>query len=147
LYRRPIGPRNGAVRRREDQGESDQGSTLEHGARLFEQRGERKRPGTVEGRIDMPSVPEHAARMSMVQIRNVPDDIHEKLKVRAAKLKMSMSDYVLMELQRALETPTLEDFLERLASGPKSPPLSSPAAEAVRDEREARTRQLVERRR
>ncbi|MBK8257962.1 MAG: hypothetical protein IPK82_35520 [Polyangiaceae bacterium] len=80
---------------------------------------------------------EHVSHMpAMVQIRNVPDDVHEALKVRAAKLKLSMSDYVLAELRRALETPTPAEFLEKLAKGPKSAPLNPSAAAIIRENRE-----------
>ncbi len=33
-----------------------------------------------------------------IQIRNVPDDVHHTLRVRAAEADMSLSDYVLEEL-------------------------------------------------
>jgi plasmid stability protein len=44
----------------------------------------------------------------MVQIRHVPDDVHRRLKARAAVAGMSLSDYLLAEVRRALERPTLE---------------------------------------
>jgi len=34
----------------------------------------------------------------MIQIRNVPDDLHRELKMRAAAAGMSMSDYIKREL-------------------------------------------------
>jgi len=51
----------------------------------------------------------------MIQIRNVPDDLHRKLKVRAAELGMTLSDYLLEEAQRAAERPTVREMLERLS--------------------------------
>lgn len=51
----------------------------------------------------------------MIQIRNVPDDLHRKLKVRAAELGMTLSDYLLSEAQQAAEKPTLQEMLARLA--------------------------------
>ena len=50
----------------------------------------------------------------MIQIRNVPDHLHRTLKVRAAKAGMSLSDYLLDEVRRVAERPTLEEMLERL---------------------------------
>jgi plasmid stability protein len=41
---------------------------------------------------------------TMVQIRNVPADSHRRLKVRAAMEGMSMSDYIMRELTKALES-------------------------------------------
>ena len=53
--------------------------------------------------------------MPMVQVRNVPDDLHRELKARAALAGMSMSDYLLQELRRSLERPTRKELLRRLA--------------------------------
>lgn len=73
----------------------------------------------------------------MVQIRNVPDLMHRKLKARAALAGMSLSDYLLAELRRSLERPTREEILERLAR--RAPVKLRPSpAEAVRAEREGR---------
>ena len=43
----------------------------------------------------------------MIQIRNVPDALHRRLKARAAEAGMSLSDYLLAELRRSAERPTL----------------------------------------
>jgi plasmid stability protein len=50
----------------------------------------------------------------MIQIRNVPDDLHRKLKVRAAQKGMSLSDYLLAEVERIAEVPTLEELTARI---------------------------------
>lgn len=42
---------------------------------------------------------------TMVQLRNVPDDIDRTLKARAAGEGLTMSDYVLREVRKALEPP------------------------------------------
>ncbi len=55
-------------------------------------------------------------RMSkMLQVRNVPDDLHRTLKVRAAENGMTLSDYVLGELEAIADKPTLAELLDRLA--------------------------------
>ena len=51
----------------------------------------------------------------MIQIRNVPDDLRRKLKARAALGGMSMSDYALRILRVALERPTRQELLARIA--------------------------------
>src|SRR6059058_5966376 len=57
----------------------------------------------------------HARSMSkMIQIRNVPDDLHRTLKARAATEGMSLSDYLLRELRQLTAQPTPAEFLERL---------------------------------
>ena len=50
----------------------------------------------------------------MIQIRNVPEDLHRALKGRAARLGMSLSDYLLSEMEMVAEKPTLAELLERL---------------------------------
>jgi plasmid stability protein len=71
----------------------------------------------------------------MVQIRNVPPDVHRKLKSRAALAGLSLSDYLLLELQRGLDRPTRQELLERLSRRTAVTPRRSPAF-MVRRERE-----------
>ncbi len=79
----------------------------------------------------------HADRMSrMVQIRNVPDSLHRKLKVRAAHVGQTLSDYLLAELERLAARPTRDEMLARL-HGRKRVTLKTPAAVVIRDERES----------
>jgi plasmid stability protein len=73
----------------------------------------------------------------MVQIRNVPDELHRKLKSRAALAGMSISDYLLREMQRSLDRPTPEELLERLRSLERVD-LGESVAAAVAAEREGR---------
>ena len=54
----------------------------------------------------------------MVQIRNVPPEFHRRLKARAATEGMSMSDYILREVAKALERPTRAEVLARLGTRP-----------------------------
>lgn len=72
----------------------------------------------------------------MVQIRNVPAELHRRLKARAAIEGLSMSDYVLREVRKALERPTRQEILERLAAGPRRR-LRRTAADVVRAGRDA----------
>ena len=71
----------------------------------------------------------------MVQIRNVPEDLHRRLKSRAALAGMSLSDFLLNEIRQAAERPTVDELRARLQS--RSPArLSVTPAEAVRAERD-----------
>ncbi len=74
---------------------------------------------------------------TLVQIRNVPRELHRRLKARAAMAGMSMSEYALRELRKALERPTREEILERLASRPVRR-LRRSAADVIRAERDSR---------
>lgn len=73
----------------------------------------------------------------MIQLRHVPDDLHRKLKSRAALAGLSLSDYLLNEARRIAERPTLEELKLRLA-GRSSVNLTESVAQAVRDERDHR---------
>jgi plasmid stability protein len=64
----------------------------------------------------------------MVQIRNVPDDLHRTLKIRAAELGMSLSDYLLSELRAIAQQPTLEQLVERVRKLPPVELDEEPAA-------------------
>lgn len=71
----------------------------------------------------------------MIQIRNVPEALHRKLKARAALNGQALSDYLLGELKRSAERPTLEELEERLKERSVVRPKVS-SADAVRRERE-----------
>jgi antitoxin FitA len=45
----------------------------------------------------------------MIQIRNVPDEVHRTLKVRAAAEGLSLSDYIKRDLEDLAKQATLED--------------------------------------
>ena len=79
----------------------------------------------------------HAVRMSkMVQIRNVPETLHRKLKARAALAGQSLSDYLLTEIGRVAALPTRDEMLARL-HGRTRVRLKTPAAVVIREERES----------
>jgi plasmid stability protein len=72
---------------------------------------------------------------AMIQIRNVPDALHRRLKARAALAGMSLSDYLLGELRFAAERPTLDELRARLERRAETNPSVAPA-QAVRAERD-----------
>jgi antitoxin FitA len=49
----------------------------------------------------------------MIQVRNVPDDVHKALKVRAAEEGISLSDYVKRDLEELALQATIEEIGER----------------------------------
>ena len=73
----------------------------------------------------------------VIHIRNVPSDLHRKLKARAALEGMSLSDYLLRELRHILDRPTLDEMQKRLSNRQPVRPRPAPAA-AVRAERKRR---------
>jgi antitoxin FitA len=74
---------------------------------------------------------------TMVQIRNVPAEFHRRLKARAAMEGMSMSDYILREVGKALERPTRDEVLARLRARSVRHLETSPA-DVIRAERDSR---------
>jgi plasmid stability protein len=73
----------------------------------------------------------------IIQIRNVPDSLHRRLKARAALAGISLSDYLLTELRQLGDRPTLEEIHDRLSRLPAVHTRVS-AADAVRAERDRR---------
>lgn len=72
--------------------------------------------------------------MSTLQVRDVPDDVRQTLKVRAASAGQSLSEYVLGELSRLARQPTLDELSARIRlRGPAEP--ETRAAEVLRAER------------
>ena len=74
---------------------------------------------------------------TMIQIRSVPEEFHRRLKARAALEGLSMSEFVLREVRKALDRPTRQDILDRLRAQPVRR-IRPHAADIVRAERDAR---------
>jgi antitoxin FitA len=82
----------------------------------------------------------------MIQIRHVPEDVHARLKARAAAAGMSLSDYLLRELTFLASRPTWQEIFDEIdREGPVATGIDW--AEAVREGREERERELEERER
>ena len=73
----------------------------------------------------------------MIQIRNVPDDVHSTLKSRAAREGMSLSDYIKRQLEQVAKLPSMAEWLERTR---KRKPISGKlnSAELIRELRDGR---------
>ncbi|MEI4271599.1 hypothetical protein TEK04_07665 [Klenkia sp. LSe6-5] len=52
----------------------------------------------------------------MLQVRNVPDDVHARLQERASAAGMSLSEYTLRELSKVAARPTQEEIFRRAES-------------------------------
>ncbi len=88
--------------------------------------------------LDMRSACSHARDMpKMIQIRNVPDDVHRKLKVRAAASGLTLSDFLLRELGPLADRPTMEELRLRIA-GRTPVRFDGSVADLIREERERR---------
>jgi len=74
----------------------------------------------------------------MIQLRNVPDDVHRMLKRRAAEEGTTLSELLVREVTAVARRPSLHELMQRIAKR-RPVKLSESSAEAVRSEREART--------
>jgi plasmid stability protein len=74
---------------------------------------------------------------TMLQVRSIPPDLHRRLKARAALEGLTMSDFVLREIRKALERPMREEVLARLRAQPVRR-LRKSAADIIRSERDSR---------
>jgi len=73
----------------------------------------------------------------MIQIRNVPEQVHRTLKSRAAKAGMSLSEYLGKEVAQLAAKPTWEEMAERLRQrGPIRTKVS--VAALIRRDRDSR---------
>jgi plasmid stability protein len=73
----------------------------------------------------------------MIQLRNVPDELHRRLKIRAASCGQTLSDYLIAEVRAVAERATPDEVRERLKSRAPARVRESPAR-AVRAERDKR---------
>jgi plasmid stability protein len=69
-----------------------------------------------------------------IQLRNVPDLLHQRLKTRATLAGMSLSDYLVREIRKIAERPTLDEIKARLLALSSEEPKTSPTL-IVREER------------
>ena len=74
---------------------------------------------------------------NMIQIRNVPEALHRQIKARAALEGVSMSLYILRQVEKALARPSRRELVEAI-SRQAAVRLDPPPAEVIRDERNAR---------
>ena len=74
--------------------------------------------------------------MKMIQIRNVPEDLHRSLKERAAREGTTLSDLILADLPRLAHKPSPQQVLARIKR--RAPVGGASAAELIRSERDRR---------
>ena len=75
--------------------------------------------------------------MAHIQIRNVPPQLHRRLKARAAEEGLTLSEYMLRRAERDAKVPTLEEAVRRIRSR-KLVRLKTPPAELIREDRDSR---------
>ena len=76
--------------------------------------------------------------MTNVQIRNVPDEIHEALVRRAAAAGQSLQQYLTAQLTELATRPTMDEVIARIESGPLGSLSSADAIDALNLDRARR---------
>lgn len=72
----------------------------------------------------------------MIQVRNVPDDLHRQLKIRAAAAGMTMSDYIKRELDVRTRKSTIAEIIARReAQGRRSTGTVQQTVDIIREAR------------
>jgi plasmid stability protein len=69
--------------------------------------------------------------MVMIQIRNVPPDLHERLRMRAASQGMNLSDFLKRELERLVSIPTSAEIFARIEADRENGLLISTTREEI----------------
>jgi plasmid stability protein len=77
--------------------------------------------------------------MPTVQIKHVPDDVHQVLRRRAAEAGQSLQEYTLALLADHAHKPTLAEVFERIEQRSGGWVTMREAAEWIREERDARS--------
>jgi plasmid stability protein len=53
-----------------------------------------------------------------IQVRDVPDDVHQRLTIRASQERRSLSELLRAEIVEIARRPTMSEMLDRLAGRP-----------------------------
>jgi plasmid stability protein len=80
--------------------------------------------------------------MGAIQIKNVPEDLHDAIRSRAAAKGKTVSDYMLDLAKRDLAKPTVQEWVARVRS---REPVGGDfdTAELIRQNRKERTDQIL----
>jgi plasmid stability protein len=70
--------------------------------------------------------------VGMIQMRNVPEDLHRELKVRAARKGLTLSDYLIQMAERDVSHPTIEELSARIRRRGRVK-LKTPPEEIIRE--------------
>jgi antitoxin FitA len=85
---------------------------------------------------NMSDAPVNVLHMSkMIQVRNVPDDLHRMLKIRAAAEGMTLSDYIKRELSLGTRRRTIREIGAEARALPPSGISTKRTVEIIREGR------------
>jgi antitoxin FitA len=72
----------------------------------------------------------------VIQVRDVPDDIHDQLTARARLAGLSLNQFILREYERIATQPTNAEILQRLAGMPGARPTGQQIVDSIREHRD-----------
>jgi hypothetical protein len=76
--------------------------------------------------------------MPNVQVRGVPNEVHEALVRRAEQAGQSLQQFLVAQLAVIAATPTIDEMLERIERRPKGQLSAAAAIDAIDEERARR---------
>jgi plasmid stability protein len=83
-------------------------------------------------------------QMSAIQIKNVPPELHARLRERARQERRSLSEYTLSVLERNLALPSTREWLQRLSQDePVTGITSEDIVRSISEARAERNEQLL----
>lgn len=80
----------------------------------------------------------YIACMPNVQVRNVPDDVHEALVRRAERAGQSLQQFLSTQLAVIAATPTIDEVLDRIERRPKGHLPATLVIESIDEDRARR---------
>jgi antitoxin FitA len=81
--------------------------------------------------------------MSALQVKNFPEDLHARLRARAAREGRSVSGYVLATLERDLAVPSTREWLDTLGQDPATDVKSEEIVRAIHAGRGEREEEIL----
>jgi plasmid stability protein len=85
----------------------------------------------------------YAHAMSALQVKNFPEDLHARLRRRAAREGRSVSSYVLDALERDLAVPSTREWLDSLREDPATDVKSQDIVDMIQAGRDERGEQIL----
>jgi plasmid stability protein len=74
--------------------------------------------------------------MPNVQVRDVPDDVHRRLKSQAALAGQSLNEFLLARMKEIARVPTVPELAERIRQ--RAPYTGPSSAKVIRQDRDRR---------
>ncbi len=85
----------------------------------------------------------YSLAMSAIQVKNVPEQLHHRLRERARSEGRSLSEYVLEMLERDLAVPSTREWLNRLRENPGTDIEPGEIARLIQEGRAERDEQIL----